>query len=500
MLMYTIRLSHRFSDIATDSQLWKDAYYQNYQIPGMKISGAITTASSLRAQHSERLGSEHLTRKGSKIDWKIQYRLRHNWSHGLCRSSEIHRFASCQTPGISVQFHDDVIISVDVLHGLRAWSIKGSRQPLGPPFQLSTNGEHSGLDGAPTSLSIDSSKDNISAVRTLVGFTNGSFGIYDFDRQTRKFSSVSFHHTPTSRSVSSVTYSSPYLAAMIDTDILYLYQFPSESCSKTGTSASQLLASLTSHTAWPPLSISIRETSERIILSIIHALPTYLSGWSVGLQELRLTLDGRIVANRLASTVHQGFAPLPTPQFSDSMPSPGSVHHSGATALDPASSRPNSLSYSHPFLLAAHADNTLTLYLVNSTDEHLKIGVGTRLWGHTSSVLGAHIGNRGKTVTVAQGGEIRVWELENSAKSLFSKKRLPARTEEGISVRRESRISDSSGVEGLAGFINSPTPEVEHLHQNAGGYGWVGFDEERVVVLRENNHGTQALVMYDFSK
>jgi hypothetical protein len=29
--------------------------------------------------------------------------------------------------------------------------------------------------------------------------------------------------------------------------------------------------------------------------------------------------------------------------------------------------------------------------------------------------------------------------------------------------------------------------------------GWVGFDEENVVVLREKNEGSQALVVYDFT-
>jgi len=30
-------------------------------------------------------------------------------------------------------------------------------------------------------------------------------------------------------------------------------------------------------------------------------------------------------------------------------------------------------------------------------------------------------------------------------------------------------------------------------------HGWVGFDEQTVVVLREKSEGSQALVVYDFS-
>ena len=29
--------------------------------------------------------------------------------------------------------------------------------------------------------------------------------------------------------------------------------------------------------------------------------------------------------------------------------------------------------------------------------------------------------------------------------------------------------------------------------------GWIGFDEENVVVLKEQSHGRQALVVYDFT-
>ncbi|KAF4632250.1 hypothetical protein G7Y89_g5883 [Cudoniella acicularis] len=50
-----------------------------------------------------------------------------------------------------------------------------------------------------------------------------------------------------------------------------------------------LLASLKSHTSWPPLSLSIRTTSSAIIASIAYSLPTYLSGYTIGLQELHLS-------------------------------------------------------------------------------------------------------------------------------------------------------------------------------------------------------------------
>ena len=382
-------------------------------------------------------------RKGSKINWKVQYKLRHNWSHGFCqyREMQISSYQAKSTP--FAQLQGSIVITVDNLNGLRAWSTENSQQALSPPLDLHNEKEHSCVGITPTSLSIDSARGDSGVVKILVGFANGSFGIYDFDMLGKRFSSVAFQNTPTPRIVSAVSYSSPYLVTMIDGEVLYVYHFPIKSREEIGIiSRPQLLASFGSFTTWPPISISIRKASGGIIISIVFALPTYLSGWSVGLQELRLTTEGEIVANRRTSTVHQGFAPIPTPPFFNLIPHSNLVDCHEPLGSLPIPSRPNFLSYAHPYLLVCHADNTLTLYLVTSNDRGLKIGVGNRLWGHTSSVFGAQIGRNGKAVTIAQGGDIRVWELEESAKLPASKKGLAACIREGLSIKREGTNSN----------------------------------------------------------
>jgi hypothetical protein len=176
-------------------------------------------------------------------------------------------------------------------------------------------------------------------------------------------------------------------------------------------------------------------------------------------------------------------------------------------------SKPTSLSYTHPYLLVAHPDNTLTLYLVSSTAESLSISAGSRLWGHTSSVSGAHVGGRGKAVSVSKrGDELRVWELEGGFGSLSARKRLAVG---GLSVRLqpEPRKADELGT-AQAGLdlINNQTsvnlattkvPSPNDLEADADELtltrGWIGFDEENVVVLKEQSQGRQALVVYDFT-
>lgn len=129
------------------------------------------------------------------------------------------------------------------------------------------------------------------------------------------------------------------------------------------------------------------------------------------------------------------------------------------------------------YLLASHADNTLTLYMVKSNAASLSIEPGQRLWGHTSSVSTAQVSGRGKAVSLSKrGSELRVWELEG-----------------GVSERR--RLSASVKVE----------PQVSRQadasnHWSVGDIGWLGgFDEEKVVVLREQDEGRRALIVYDFA-
>ena len=224
--------------------------------------------------------------------------------------------------------------------------------------------------------------------------------------------------------LSAVAYASSYLFTITEGQLLSLYKFPEVSEEKRTSDIldpPRLVYSLRSHTVWPPLSLAIRPSSQSITASIAYALPTYFSGWSVGIQEMRLTPESELIESRLASAASESFhslASLSSPSTRSSSPSPGRGHAS--IPSDSIFSKPTSLSYSHPYLLASHPDNTLTLYLVTSTSSSLSISPGSRLWGHTSSVSGAHVGGRGKAVSVSShGDELRVWELEGGMASSY---------------------------------------------------------------------------------
>lgn len=394
--------------------------------------------------------------------------------------------------------------------GLRAWSVKG-QQRLIATLPLHTGEASTGIIVSPTSLAVDALSPDLDHMAIAVGFADGSFGIYALTVKDEILENLYLHASSSSGRISAIAYASPYLLTMTDAQLLSLYTFVHEKKATTRTlDLPHLLSSLKSHTAWPPLSLTIRSSSSSIIASIAYAMPTYLSGWSVGLQELRISPEGNVLKSRIGSALIQGFTPL---SFTDA----GSLSAASVSRLSPTKSgdmrtmspftKPTTLSYTHPYLLAAHPDNTLTLYLVTSNSHELKIGSANRLWGHTSSVSGAHIGDRGKAVSVStRGNEIRVWELEGGTPSSTSRKRgLPGAEEVSVQVQPERRIravghvADQRDVDPSMHQIGLGSSKANDVDTLTTTKDLVAFDEEKVVVLREKNLGSQALVIYDFS-
>jgi hypothetical protein len=148
---------------------------------------------------------------------------------------------------------------------------------------------------------------------------------------------------------------------------------------------------------------------------------------------------------------------------------------------------PFSRCYSHPYLVATLSDNTLVAHLVTSNEDTLEIGAGRRLWGHTSAISSVEVDARGKTITVSRkGDDIRVWELEGLGTAWRSSTRIePA---QGLSMIAAAIARRGNG---LGGAVRSVQDEAAIAN------GWVGFDDEQVVVLGERSR-QQILSCYDF--
>jgi hypothetical protein len=107
---------------------------------------------------------------------------------------------------------------------------------------------------------------------------------------------------------------------------------------------------------------------------------------------------------------------------------------------------------------------------------------------------------RGKAVSVsARGDELRIWELEGTSKRRLASSEMSVRVQ---SPQKEKAVSNVAGLskaiarrgDGLGLALESRGVDEMNVVR-----GWVGFDEENVVVLREQLHGSQALVVYDFT-
>ncbi|KAF2264273.1 F-box domain-containing protein [Lojkania enalia] len=502
------RVSKRFSRIAVDSELWKAAYYNQFVLPkASRIPGIKDRPASEHLRYSSKLSKwlddGSLVKNGLKTNWKQQYRLRHNWSLGQCAVSEIVVAERPPEPPLLVMMQNGMIFTVDSISGLRVWNAKNEHNLIASATFRATDLETPRL---PTSMAIDSQDESIGTQRVVVGFDNGSFTIFEMDREKRSITLLFSHPASSNGSLSALAYSPPFLLTMAEDQLLSLYTFEEE-LSKSILAPPRLLYSLRSHTVWPPVSLSIRTNATSMTAAIAYALPTYLSGWTVGIQEMRLSYNGKLIESRLATAAEHNYQSLAgnhsmsSPSSRASSPFPVGIREP-VLSNNPSRSKPTTLSYSHPYLLVAHPDNTLTLYLIKSTSSVLSIGPGVRLWGHTSSVSGAHVGVRGKAVSVSRlGDELRVWDLEGGMASVAARKH----SQNGeISVR----IQPSKMPEEFRADLPDPGSQRNFglrlaLEQGfddlAVSQGWVGFDERNVIVLREKSHGSQALVVYDFS-
>ena len=386
----------------------------------------------------------------------------------------------------------------DQADGLRAWSTKSERKLVAQmPFKQN--------HGSPTALTVDSQGQPSDGTGVVVGFEDGSFALYRLAHEESRFVYQYSHEASTNGVVSAVALSYPYAVTMTATQRLSVYHFREHTGGEHHIpEPPRLLHSLKSHTVWPPLSTSLRLSESSIVVSIAYTLPTYLSGWTVGVQEVHFSPEGRLLSSRLTSAIDQHYRPLAfsSPPIIHHLPAPAvtTLVTSTATELRHIHSKPTSLSYTHPYLLVSHPDNTLTLYLVTSTTESLTISAGSRLFGHTSSVSGAHVGGRGKAVSVSRrGDELRIWELEGGLASSAAKRRL-ATGDLSVQLRPAASSAESTQA-GLDLVTNANTATASHdeASELTLTRGWIGFDDENVVVLKEQSHGRQALVVYDFT-
>ncbi|KAJ5645517.1 hypothetical protein N7507_011528 [Penicillium longicatenatum] len=495
-------LSHRFHALGGDSELWKRQYYSQWVRPrARRLAYSRPTALPARAEYSPRVSTwldhSHLAEEGKVTNWKRQYRLRHNWSSGSCRVTEV-EFLAPPCPDVLVKLCAGIVFTVDAAHGLRAWAAK---DPTSCLSGISPS-ESKGSMARPTSLAVSQLSDEQEIV---VGFEDGRFNRYVYDVRTCRLGLRSSHIGFRDGAITAMALSSPYLLMVSQHKILSLYDLRTRSTEETQDSVGPCeIASLQAENVVAPMTLSLRVSTFEIVATIVYSFYHIGCGWSLGIQELRFSKDGHQLESRLTTTVDSqyGIRPLqrlkPSNKRRHSATLDPMYSSSSVTPTEPSilhQQPPTSMSYSHPYLLTSHADNTLTMYLLVSNSDSLFVRGGRRLWGHTSSVSTVQVTNRGKAVSVnSLGNEIRIWELETTVPSLGS--RRPLKEESSIQVSPDNRQLETktkSIPQGNAGLdLVSSTPHGCMRE-------CIEFDEERVLLLREKTVGTQLLECYDFT-
>ncbi|KAH6630030.1 hypothetical protein B0J18DRAFT_443018 [Chaetomium sp. MPI-SDFR-AT-0129] len=559
-LLAVAPVSHRFYDLAADSQLWKALYYGRFVLPrAMRIPGFRDGTAGQGTGAGGNNGNGHKLhysgrrrlwadgRRGGRrkegeeeefqpVNWKRQYKIRHNWARGKCAVEELKLGHGADDGGprrkMLVKVVEGIAVTADKTEGLRAWDLKTRSLIVG--IETGTVGS----DAEPSCIAVDEAEFDRGVLDIALGFDDGSFGVWRLLTKKRQMDCRYRHEKSSNGDLVAMAFSYPYLLTATKAVLVSLYTFdvPTSTGKDTadqtpglqGEETSKLdspylLTSLDSYTSRPPLALSLRRTRRTTVASVAYTFSTR-RGWSIGLQDLHIHQPAtgiqstpEITSTRIAYTTpvetvgpsrpplsppatphrkphnnHSGSAGWPSTPSATTATSSSPIDLNAA-AVEPG---PTTLCYTHPYLLATLPDNTLVLHMCTSTASSLTIADGIRLWGHTSGISDAEITARGKAVSVSsRGEEMRVWELEgrSAASAAGAGGGVGGASSRSVEIRpRQTREEEKEGG-GLGLGLGDPARDWDERRN------WVGFDDEMVIVLKERRGARESLMVYDFT-
>lgn len=462
--------------LAKDNELWREKYYIQFvrhrarRLPSIRPM-TLHEQESIALHYSSRaarwLDDYHLARAGSATNWKHAFKVKHNWTKGRAKTSEV-EVGSRLLPAVLAKVYNGRLYTVDSMHGLRIWDSGMVRYSTA-------------LERGKSPSALDISFDN-SIIRIAIGHSNGFVSVYAFDgSRISLLSQTRITDSP----VTSVALTWPYLVAMSGSNAVAILIIR---CQAQGDRLDmECLTNLHCDAELSPASLTIRKTTSKLIAGIVYAFNRFNTGWCLGLQEIRMDLTGAVINNRTTSSmstpIRESFVEPKQPQFTlrSTSTSPFGLHPQLMRA-------PNSLSYSGCYILAGLPDNTLMVYTVISTDDKLEINVGRRLWGHTSAVSAAEVTSTGKAVSIsAKSDEMRYWELEELLSS-YSQSRT------STAIRSLSILNKAINErgDGLGLSLKEIKREADLVTR------CVSFDDEQAIVVGERDQ-RQIISCFDFA-
>ena len=212
-LLQCQRISHRLYTLAGDSQIWKNLYYNRFVLPRARripgIRGAQDEVLHFSSRKSKWLDENTLINRadGRLTNWKLQYKLRHNWSIGACAVQEINVAARPSIPSILVRLAERIVITADKEEGLRAWDLKD--KTLIAKLKLEGG-------AVPTCLAIDEQDSDQKGLGIAAGFSDGAWSTWVLDVAEKSFYLSYTHPASSNGSLGAIAYTKPYILTITD--------------------------------------------------------------------------------------------------------------------------------------------------------------------------------------------------------------------------------------------------------------------------------------------
>ncbi|KAG6355428.1 hypothetical protein INS49_003390 [Diaporthe citri] len=592
-LLSVAPVSARFRRLAHDNQLWKALYYARFVLPrAMRIpgfregklaerlkdhklhykgkrtlwasgrSGGLVRDAGAPDGWKIRLTEEEegLSRKSDSVNWKRQFKIRHNWARGKCAVEELRLGPEAEDQGevpsddplddldgskMLVKVVEGLAVTVDRTSGLRAWDLK-TREVVA---QASLEDDEVGSEPAqPSCIAIDDRSLDQDTLDVSVGFVDGSFGVWALSTQAKTISRRYRHEKSSNGELIGMAYSHPYLLTATRAVLISLYTFdvppktvdgedereagdPSAqwSSSKLKSALSEytdedtaaeeeqaqlpapyLMTSLKSYSSSPPLALSIRKTASATVASIAYTFFTR-HGWSIGIQDLHITPDealksAPVITTRLAYTTPTtistpthalGAQAGPSQLVTPSLRTSESNIGSTQHHTSPSSS-PTQRDHHHHHH-QSQGPTTLCYshpYLLATLPDNTLI---LHLCTSTASAL-----------SISPG--IRLWGHTSgiSDAEITARGKAVSVSSRGDEMRVWELEGRPSGVRSRSIEVRAAAATPPPQEKAGGGDGalvgdweerrnWVGFDDEMVIVLKEARGGRESLLVYDFT-
>jgi hypothetical protein len=593
-LLSVAPVSTRFRRLAHDNQLWKALYYARFVLPrAMRIPGfregrlaerlrdhklhykgrrnlwASGRAGGLVGDGAGQPGgwkirltgegeqeSERVGRKTDSVNWKRQFKIRHNWARGKCAVEELtlgpesedganltsDDFADgargADRSKMLVKVVEGLAVTVDRASGLRAWDLK-TREVLAQTSLGEDDVEEEDTESAqPSCIAIDDRSLDQGTLDVAVGFVDGSFGVWALDTRARTISRRYRHEKSSNGELIGMAFSHPYLLTATRAVLISLYTFdvpptatldredehevlgapPPQGLSSKLKSALKeyvdedaaatdwarlpapyLMTSLKSYSSSPPLALSIRKTAGATVASIAY---TFFArhGWSIGIQDLHITPDkasksAPVITTRLAYTTPTAIS---TPGHALGAGAPGGVDPHPAPAQQHPPPPPSSPSSPQRQQQYAQGPTTLCYshpYLLATLPDNTLI---LHLCTSTAAALSISPGIRlwGHTSGISDA-EITARGKAVSVSSRGDEMRVWELEGRPSGVRSRSVEVRAAAAEAAAAA--SPPPPHGGDDDWEERRNWVGFDDEMVIVLKEARGGRESLLVYDFT-